>query len=168
MLTLRKSLFGGMCLVIQPLLLNILSLPVMAYIIRGLGPSNYGQWTMAIALIGAIGILANLGLRGAFIRQVAAEPHHASKALAEQLGLRLVLATVAASVAILLCLILKYPLVAIQCAAIGAVGMIVTTLATTLIDVLQAIGRTATGAGVNLIAGLSLTAASIIVIRFGM
>ena len=42
-----------------------LSVPAMAYIIRGLGPIGYGQWTMATALIGTMTILTNLGLRGA-------------------------------------------------------------------------------------------------------
>jgi len=166
--TFRKSLLGGTCLAIQPLVLNVLSLPVMAYIIRGLGPAAYGQWTMATAMIGVLGVFTNLGLRGAFVRQVAGQPHNASKALAEQLGLRLILAAAAAALAILLCLILKYPTVVIECAAIGAAAMIVTTFATTLVDLLQAIGCIATVAAVNLIAGSLLTAASVIVIWIGM
>jgi O-antigen/teichoic acid export membrane protein len=168
LVTFRKSLFGGTCLAIQPLVLNVLSLPVMAYIIRGLGPASYGQWTMATAMIGVLGVIANLGLRGAFVRQVAGQPHNAPKMLAEQMGLRLVLAIAAAALAILLCLILKYPVVVIECAAVSAVAMIVSTFASTLVDVLQAIGSTATVAAVNLVAGFLLTAASVIVIWVGM
>ena len=167
-MTFKKSVFGGTCQAIGPLLLNVLSLPVMAYIIRGLGPSAYGDWTMATALIGVLGILANLGLRGAFVRQVAGQPHNAAKALAEQLGLRLVLSVGAAILAILLCLILRYPLVVMECAAVGAVAMIVSTFASTLVDVLQADGSIAKVAAVNLIAGLLLTAASVIVIWLRM
>ena len=167
-MTFRRSLLGGTCLAFQPLVLNVLSLPVMAYIIHGLGPSAYGQWTMATAMIGALGVFANLGLRGAFIRQVAGEPHKASTALAEQLGLRLILATIAAVSAIILCLILRYPIVVTECAAVGAAAMIVSTLAMTFVDFLQGTGRIATVAGVNMMAGILLTAGSAMVIWFGM
>lgn len=167
-MTFRKGLFGGTCLAVQPLLLNVLSLPVMAFIIRGLGPSAYGQWTMATALIGVLGIFANLGLRGAFVRQVAGEPQEASKALAEQMGLRLVLATMASVAAVLLCMILRYPIVVTECAAVGAIAMIVSTIASTLVDFLQATGRIATISAVSMIAGILLTAASVVVIWFGM
>ncbi len=167
-MTFKKSLFGGTCLAVQPLLLNALSLPVMAYIIRGLGPASYGQWTMATAVTGVLGVLANLGLRGAFVRQVAGQPEEAPKALAEQLGLRLVLATIAATLTIVLCLILRYPIVVIECAAVSALAMIVSTFASTLVDVLQAMGSTATMAGVNLVAGVLLTAASVVVIWVGL
>jgi O-antigen/teichoic acid export membrane protein len=167
-MTFRKTLLGGTCLAIQPLLLNALSLPVMAYIIRGLGPSAYGQWTMAAAMMGVLGFIANLGLRGAFVRHVAAEPHTATEAMAEQLGLRLVLAALASILAMLLCLVLKYPPVVIECAAIGAAALFVSTLAATLVDVLQATGRSAIIAVVNMIAGFLLTAASAVVIWLRM
>jgi O-antigen/teichoic acid export membrane protein len=167
-MTLKKSLLGGACLSIQPLLLNILSLPALAYIIRGLGPTAYGQWTMAAALIGALGILTNLGLRGAFIRQAAADPQNAPSLLAEQLGLRLMLAAGATALAMSLCVALKYPAVVIACAAVAGAAMIVTTFASTLIDLLQALHRNTTVAAVNLVSGLVLTAASVVVIWLGM
>jgi O-antigen/teichoic acid export membrane protein len=155
-------------LAIQPLLLNALSLPVIAYVIRGLGASAYGQWTMAAAMMGVLGFIANLGLRGAFVRHIAAEPDTASQAMAEQLGLRLVLAAIASILAMTLCLVLKYPPVVTECAAIGGVALLVSTLAATLVDVLQATGRSTTVAAVNMIAGFLLTAASVIVIWCGM
>src|SRR3954470_5984995 len=88
----RKTLLGAACLSLQPLALNALSVPVMAYIIRQLGPIGYGQWAVATSLLAVSAILTNLGLRGAFVRAVAAEPESAPAALAEQLGLRLLLA----------------------------------------------------------------------------
>jgi O-antigen/teichoic acid export membrane protein len=166
-MTLKKCLLGGACLSLQPLVLNALSLPVMALIIRALGPTSFGQWTMATSLIGALGIITNLGLRGAFIRHITHDPHSASSALAEQLGLRLILASAAAALAIILCLILNYPSIITACVAVAACAMILTTFATTLIDVLQATHRTPTVAAINLTAGLVLTAASIMVIWLG-
>jgi O-antigen/teichoic acid export membrane protein len=160
--TLRKSLIGGACLSLQPLMLNALSVPAMAYIIRQLGPTGYGQWTMATALIGALAVLSNLGLRGAFIRQVAAEPDTAPDALADQLGLRLMLTLGVGVIAIALCLALRYPPVVIVCVAVTATTMLVTSFATTLVDLFQSLHRLTTVAAVNLLAGLVLTALSVV------
>ena len=161
-MTLKKSLIGGACLSLQPLLLNALSVPAMAYIIRQLGPTGYGQWTMATALIGAMAMLTNLGLRGAFIRQVAAEPDTAPQALAEQLGLRLMMTLGVAVIAIALCFVLKYPPIVILCAAVTAATMLVTTFATTMLDLFQSLHRLTTVAAVNLVGGLVLTAFSLV------
>jgi O-antigen/teichoic acid export membrane protein len=166
-MTLKKSLLGGACLGLQPLLLNALSVPAMAYIIRGLGATAYGQWTMATALTATIGLLANLGLRGVFVRHVAAHPENASAAVAQQLGLRLALAVLAALLLISVCIALRYPPIVIGCALISAAAMIATTAATTLIDLLQALHRSTTVAMVNLIAGLILTFSSVLVVWIG-
>jgi O-antigen/teichoic acid export membrane protein len=160
--TLRKSLIGGACLSLQPLVLNALSVPAMAYIIRQLGPTGYGQWTMATALVGAMAVLSSLGLRGAFIRQVAAEPHTAADALAEQLGLRLMMALAVAVLAIALCFALRYPPAVICCAAVSAATMVLTSFSTTLMDLFQSLHRLTTMAAVNLLAGVVLTALSLV------
>jgi len=166
-MTLKKSLLGGACLGLQPLLLNALSVPTMAYIIRGLGATAYGQWTMATALTVTIGLLANLGLRGVFVRHVAAHPENASAALAEQLGVRLTLAVLSALLLIGVCVALRYPPIVIGCALISAAAMIATTASTTLIDLLQALHRSPTVAMVNLIAGLMITFGSVLVVWLG-
>ena len=44
----------------------------MAFIIRQLGPTGYGQWAVATSLLAVSTVLTNLGLRGAFVRAVAA------------------------------------------------------------------------------------------------
>lgn len=156
----KGALFGAACLSLQPLILNVLSVPVMAYIIHRLGPEGYGQWMAATALIAVSTILTSLGLRGAFVRGVSADPPSAPVALAEQMGLRLSLTALAAALAILACRALGYAPAVIWCTAIGAVGLGLTTIATTFGDLLQAFGRIKTMATVNLIAGLALTGAS--------
>ena len=163
-ITLRAGLFGATCIALQPLMLNALSIPVMAYIIRGLGPTAYGQWATSTAIIAACTMLANLGLRGAFVRRVAMNPHAAPMALAEQLGARLILAVLAASVAIGACVLFRYSPVILQCTAVAAVGLIALTVATTFVDLFQSLHRLPTVAAVNLVSGLLLTTASVIVI----
>ena len=166
-ISLRKSLFGGACISLQPLVLNALSVPVMAYLIRRLGATGYGQWVVATALISFSAMLANLGLRASFVRALTREPNAAGTLLAEQLGLRLLLSGLAALAALLACGSLGYSHVVLKCTAIAGIGLILTTFASTLADVLQALHRLPTLAAVNLVAGLALTAASIIIAALG-
>jgi O-antigen/teichoic acid export membrane protein len=163
----KQTVFGAACLSIQPLLLNALSIPAMALIIRRLGPDNYGRWATATSLISAVGFLTSLGLRGKFIRSVAQNPASAPQALAEQLGTRLVLTFIAMAAVILACLVLHYSPIVVQCTIIASVGMLLTTGWSTLADLMQALERFRTIASVNLVSGLLLTIASVVVILAG-
>ena len=93
-----------------------------------------------------------------FIRQAAAEPQTAHAALAEQLGLRLMLTSAVVMLAVTLCFALRYPTIVILCAAVTAATMLITTFATTLVDLLLSIHRLTTIAAVNLFGGVLLTA----------
>ena len=157
-----RTLLGAACLSAQPLALSALSVPVMAYIIRCLGARAYGQWMVAASMLGVGGMVASLGVRGAFVRRVAADPGSAREALAEQIGLRLVLAATASALVVLACLTLGYPAPVLGCAVIGAIGLVLTAISTTLADLLQAQHRIRTIAAVNFAAGLALTGASVV------
>lgn len=161
--TLRKTLLGAFCLSFQPLLLNAISVPVMAYIIHRLGPEGYAQWMVATSLLAVGGVLTNLGLRVAFVRAVAADPERAEAALAEQLGLRLFLSILAGTMVIAACFLLGYPTVVLWCSVVGTAGLLLTTFATTLSDLLQSLQKMTTVAVVSLSAGLILTAVSMVV-----
>jgi O-antigen/teichoic acid export membrane protein len=158
----RRTLVAAASASLGPLALNALSVPAMAFIIRRLGPTGYGQWAVATSLLAVTAVLTNLGLRGAFVRAVAADPNSAPAALADQLGLRLALAAAASATVVAACGLLRYSRPVHQCVALGAVGLTLTTVATTLGDLLQALHRVRTLAAVNLAAGLSLTAASLV------
>src|SRR5437764_1361899 len=92
----RTHVLGAAYLMAQPLLLNILSVPATAYIIRTLGPAAYGQWALGFALVTTASFLTNLGLRTTFVRFVAAHPAMAADKMAQQLGLRLSLCSCSA------------------------------------------------------------------------
>jgi len=159
-----RYLAGAACISIQPLLLNALGIPVLAYIIRSLGPSAYGQFAVASSLTATFSFLTNLGLRGTFVRSVACEPESAPRAMAEQLGLRGLLGGMAAVAALLTAACLGYSPVILRCTAIAAVGLIFTTLATTAGDLFQALHRLPVLATVNMVAGLMLTTASVVAV----
>jgi O-antigen/teichoic acid export membrane protein len=165
--SLTQTLKGAACLSLQPLALNVLSVPVMAYIIRCLGADGYAQWMTAVSLLAVCAVITNPGLRGAFVRHVAAEPASAQSALAEQLGLRLMLTAVAGAMIACLCVALGYPGPVAWCIAVGVGGLALTTVATTFADLLQSLHRVRTLAAVNMAAGLTLTGTSAVVAACG-
>src|SRR6266851_3432345 len=128
---LHRSLFGAACRSIQPILLNVLSVPAMAFIIRKLGPTNFGYWSTATALVATTSVLTSLGLRGTFIRGIAQDPASAPRAFAEQLGTRTFLSFIAIAITLIACLCLGYPPVVVACTAIAAGGMLLTSIWTT-------------------------------------
>jgi O-antigen/teichoic acid export membrane protein len=111
--------------------------------------------------------LTGLGLRGTFIRSVAHDPDSAVDALAEQLGLRIALSMLAALVAIAACLVLGYSRTVVACTAVASLGIVLMTVSTTALDLLQAMHRLPTIAVVNMVAGVVLTGGSIVAVWRG-
>jgi len=153
----RDAICGAAWLSGYQLLLNVLSVPALAYIIRELGAVPYAHWMTATGLLTFASLATNMGLRPAFVRRIAAGDNCVREALAEQLGLRMVLSASAAACVVLACWALGYPPIVLLCAGVGGVGLLLTTVATTLSDVLQATQRVRSLARTALVSGLCLT-----------
>lgn len=145
----------------QPLILNLISLPIAAMIIRKLGPVGYGQWAVAASLLAFTSIATNLGLRPIFVRTVAQDPAKADTALAVQLSLRATLAAGAGLAAVLLCLALGYPVVILKCVAVSGIGLVAITACTTLADLLQGLEELRVYAATSFVAGIVVSAAQV-------
>jgi len=158
---------GTFLVILQPLILNAVSIVSTAYIIRILGANGYGQWAVSASIVMVAAMLANPGLRPLFVRAIAQNPEDAGTRLAEQLGLRLTLSMLAGILGFGVCVLLGYPSVVLACIAIAAVGLLINTAATTFADVLQGTQRIKTYALVGLIAGLTLTALSVLFVYGG-
>jgi O-antigen/teichoic acid export membrane protein len=70
-------------------------------------------------------------------------------------------------IGVLVCALLGYRAPVLWCAGVGALGLVMTVISTTLADVLQALHRIKTIAAVNLAAGISLTGASLLAAFLG-
>src|SRR4029453_1889088 len=123
-LTASYAAVGGAFIAAQCLALNAVGLFTTAYIIRCLGPLQYGQWATAAALVSAHLLITNAGLRTIFVRDVARRPERARELLAVQLALRITLAGIAAACAMAVATLLGYPAVVIACTAVGCVSML--------------------------------------------
>jgi O-antigen/teichoic acid export membrane protein len=150
-------------LTLQPLLLNAISVFALAYIIRSLGPTAFGQWAVGTTLNAAVMSLANMGLRPLFVRSVIYEPLRGPELLAEQLGLRIALGLLAAGVATATAIALRYPSVIVLSTLLVGVSTVLLAVWTTFADYLQAFRRVRVSATIATVAGLVLTAISVVV-----
>jgi O-antigen/teichoic acid export membrane protein len=163
----RKVYIGAAVTALQPLVLSAMLLPATMYALAELGATGFGQWSTATALVTFMMFATNLGLRATFVRAVARDPLNAGPILADQLGLRLLLAAAGSAVAVLVCLLMGYSQIVLACTVISAVGLILTTVSTTAGDLLQGVQRLEVVAAANIAAGVCLTAASVGVVALG-
>jgi O-antigen/teichoic acid export membrane protein len=165
---LRQSLFSASLMMAQPLLLNLLSVPATGYIIAKLGALAYGEWAVAVSLSTTALIVTNLGLRSYFVRRIAQNPECAAAAFRDQLGARVLLSFAAAGGSIVICWLLRYPAPVVMATAVLSIGLLFTAVASCVADLLQALERLPTLASINMIAGLTLTAASVVTSYLGL
>lgn len=164
--TSKTSLIGAGFMVAQPLLLNAISIPATAYIIKSLGPLTYGEWAVALSLIASTAVLLGLGARSTFVRRLSREPENAPDLFAEQLGLRIFLGGFAGAVSVAACIALGYSSIVVQCTALLALGGVFSAVAQVVADLLIASERLPSMSIINAIGGLSLTGASVLAIWF--
>ena len=150
-------------LTLQPLLLNAISVFALAFIIRCLGPTAFGQWAVATTLNAAVLFLVSMGLRPLFVRALTAQPQRAAALLAQQLALRAALGVLAGGVATAAALALGYPPVIVAATALVGVSTLLCAVWTTFADFLQAFQRVRVTATVGTIAGLVVTVVSVTV-----
>lgn len=162
-LELKRSLFGASLLMIQPLFLSLFWVPATSFIIAKLGAATYGQWALALSLNTTALIITNLGLRSFFVRQLAQDPGCAATAFRDQLGTRSLLAVVAAGASIGTAWVLGYPKAVLLATSLLSIGILFNAITACVADLLQALERLPVLASINMVAGLLLMAASVVV-----
>jgi PST family polysaccharide transporter len=153
--------------VLQPLLMNVLSLAATGYIARKLGVVEYGQFNLGYAFVAMFAPLTNLGLRALAIRHVAANRDQAAEYLGKVLVLRLILALVVAGIAALAIPLSGGTGHTRDVILIAIVGMIVTTLGGVLSDGFEAYELMRSTSLARFAGGLLLTIASVAALYFG-
>jgi O-antigen/teichoic acid export membrane protein len=162
-----NPVLGGAFIASQFLALNAIGLFATAYIIRRLGALQYGQWATAAALASAHLLMTSAGLRTIFVREVARRPDLARELLASQLALRIALASLAASSALAISVLLRYPPVVVACTAVGCVWIVVSVIASTFGDLLHSLEQFGSYSAAAFASGVAVTASSVIAVFLG-
>jgi O-antigen/teichoic acid export membrane protein len=163
----RHPVIGGALVASQLLALNAIGLFATAYIIRQLGPLQYGEWAAAAALASAHLVVTNAGLRTIFVRDVARLPERAGELLAAQLALRIALGVAASVCALTVAAALRYPAVVIGCTAVDCLWILLSVMSSTFGDVLQSREQFGRYSITTFIAGLTVTASSLVAAFIG-
>src|SRR5262249_28116019 len=96
----RRVGINSAWLILQPLLLNFITLVAMGYITRRLGDRGYGMVNRGFAYLVLFAPIANLGLRTVGVRAMAERREEAPRIFATFAALRLALALLVAALAV--------------------------------------------------------------------
>ena len=163
----RHPVLGGAFVASQFLALNAVGLFATAYIIRRLGPLQFGEWATAAALASAHLVVTNAGLRTIFVRDLARVPDRATDLLAAQLTLRISLGVVASGCALAVAMLLRYPPIVIGCTAVDCIWILLSVISSTFGDVLQARERFGSYSATAFLAGIVVTVSSLVAVFLG-
>lgn len=161
----RNSLW----LIAQPLVLNLVSVVVVAMVARHLGPVDYGRLVLFLSAVAFLAPFINLGLRQYMVREVAGRPERTPELMSELMPLRLMLALATISVAAALYLILPAATTLSLIAAVGiGVQVVINSMNGSFIDTLFGLERMRSAATAMLFAGLFVQASLAAAVLFGL
>lgn len=163
----QKVIKNSTWLIIQPLILNIISIFVIGYIARTLGQADYGKFVFAFAFVSMFASLDNMGLRLITVREITEDSGNAGEFLGRMLILRFFLVLCAFSLIIFIINLLHYSISTKIIVYIAAVAMILDTVTTTFKDAFQAFEKMQYIAYTQFISGFILTVLSVLVLFFG-
>ncbi|WP_298402996.1 flippase [uncultured Chloroflexus sp.] len=133
----RNSIAG----VIGQITLRFISFGYTIAIVRQLGDENFGEYSTALALIGILTILADLGMANYVVREVAKDRNAISKLFGNMIVLRLILGSAVFFINILAGYILGYNSTIIFYIALGSIGLFLYALYGPLDAILQGLER---------------------------
>jgi len=154
-------------LVLQPLLMNLLSLASTGFIARRLGSAEFGRFNLALAFVAMFAPLANLGLRSLAVRHMAQDRGSAAEYLGKLLVLRTTLALIVAVLVALAAPLSGGAGATSAVIAVAAVTMVLTVVVGALTDGYQAFEMVRPTTIACFLGGLLLTVASVGVVKAG-
>lgn len=162
-----KVVRNSVWLVVQPLLLNAVSIFAMGYITRKLGAADYGRFTLAFVFVAMFAPFSNMGLRAVTVRDIAADKSTTNFHLAQMLGTRALLSVLVVGVMVTATWLMGYDRVTIQLTFIASLTLVAQALSSTIQDTFQAHERMSHVAYSQFIGGTTLTILSCLVLFVG-
>lgn len=158
---------NSLWLIVQPLLLNAISIFAIAYIARRLGKVDYGRFVFAFTYVAMFMPFANMGLRAVTVRSVAADREHTDENLGRLAVVRLILALLVTLVAVVVAIVMGYPPETLQVVYIAATTIVLQTVFSTFLDAFQGHEAMSYVGKTQFVSGAVLTVLSVAVLFIG-
>lgn len=163
----ERAVTNSILLVAQPLILNVLSVAVVGYMARTLGHDQYGTFVFAFAFVSAFTPLSSMGLRAIMVRDIAQDKWDFSEYVGKSLALRSLLGLLTLLAVLVAVNALQYPTETRKAVYIASLTAFFTSVTSLFIDVFQAKQNVRYVAYIQLVPGVVLTIASVIVLQLG-
>ncbi|MFA5014846.1 MAG: flippase [Actinomycetota bacterium] len=163
----QKVTKNSIWLIIQPLILNVISIFVIGYIAQTLGQADYGKFVFAFTFVAMFGSITSMGLRTITVREIAEDKNKVSIFLGKILTLRFFLALIVVVAVFFAVNLMHYPQITKIIVYIVSLTVIFNTISSAFIDTFQAYEMMEYVAYTQFISGIVLTALSVIVLYIG-
>lgn len=162
-----RVLGNSLWMVIQPLVLNVLSIAVIGYIARVLRQEDYGRFVFGFSFVAMFSPFANMGLRAVTVREVAKQRAYAGDFIDKVLSARLALALLSAAAAVVVITLAGHDAGTRCVVYLASLTIVFQAATTTFLDVFQAHERMKQVAYAQAASGLVLTALSVVAVFAG-
>lgn len=163
----QKVVQNSIWLIIQPLILNVISIFVIGYIARTLGQADYGKFLFAFTFVAMFGSITSMGLRTITVREIAEDKSKVSVFLGNILTLRFFLALIAVVAIFFVVNLMHYPQITKIIVYIISLTVVFNTVSGTFMDTFQAYETMEYVVYTQFVSGIVLTALSVIVLYIG-
>lgn len=158
---------NSLWLIVQPVLLNLLSLLAVPYIARVLGKADYGRFILGFAFVAMFSPLVNMGMRAITVRDLAQNRTSCREYASKMLGTRGLLGLAASGAVAVVVNILGYDSSTKVVVYLAALAMLCEVVSGTLQDVFQAVEDMHYTAYSRFVGGFVLTVLSVVVVLAG-
>jgi O-antigen/teichoic acid export membrane protein len=163
----KRVVRNSLWLVVQPLILNLISLFVIGYIARTLGQVDYGKFTFAFSYVAMFLPIINLGISSVITRDITEDRVNAGRIIGKVLILRLLLSLLAVVLAVVVINILHYPQNTKLVVYMAGSMLLFSAVSNTLNSAFQGFEKMEYVAKSQFLSGLILTALSVVVLYAG-
>ncbi len=163
----KKILKNSLFLIIQPLILNFISIFVIGYIARKLGEINYGKFIFASTFVLMFYGISGFGLRTITVRDIAENKSNLKEYFGKMLSLRLFLSVIMVLSIFISINIMGYPKETKTLVYLLSSMVIFMTVTTAVQDVFQALEEMKYVAYSQLVSGMTINILSICMLFLG-
>ncbi|KKH83544.1 hypothetical protein DU80_00335, partial [Methanosarcina mazei] len=110
------------------LITKVISLFILLYVARYLGPVDFGKFSFAFSFIYFFSIISEAGVHDILVREAAKEPHNAGKLIGNATILKVILSIVALLLAFIVINLIGYPETTKNALYVASLGLLITSI----------------------------------------